>query len=337
MNNQRVLIVVGIFVFFWIVTPLPFFMGPIKNDKKTYATQLTARNTSRGAYKSAITSTARWPKPGVKPNAERKLGEADQKQDKDAKDAALADKDRSLQLAIELAAQHKEELDAILRRYMVGIDRNKFDYDKPDLFALEFLHQQRDEAGPHLIAFFDKHFNQKGHELFFRFPIGIAAPNINISAANTLPAPGPHGRLGWPVGSGPLTMNVYGKYEDLLNFVDSFAEQFDRIAVFNSFELTRLSFDYKGSVLLQLNTTVEFFVWPKNAPGSADALAKAGLAAATGGGAPGAGGPPGPGGPPGAPGMSPGVGGPPGSPPSGGPPGAPPMSGPPPVAGKTGS
>ncbi|MBI5833470.1 MAG: hypothetical protein HZB16_14320 [Armatimonadetes bacterium] len=289
--------VLPIFLVVWVIVLAIFQFSTWKKLGIEYTKTVSARDGSRGKYQSATSSREQWPDNKRKP-AKYKKGAEDKKQDADQFDKALKALKQQHEVAQVERDAHKAELEKVLKRYMVGINRKAFDYQKPDAFVLELLTQQRDDAGPRLIRFLDANYKN----LFFRFPIPVPAPNINLTGSS-LPPPGPEGRLSWPVGSGPLPMTIYGRYDDLLDFVSTFPDKFDRTALISSFSLQRLAFDYRGSVLLQLNCSVEFFVWPTNAPGSP------GAGGAAAGGAPMGGMPPGGG----APGMPPGASGPGGS------------------------
>ena len=295
-GRMRAWMVYPIFLVVWVIILSIFHFSSWKKLNAEYKKTVSARDASRGKYGSSTTSKALWPAPPKRPEAKYKKGAEDKKQDEDAAKSKMDSLEKDLQKANVERDAHKADLEKILKRYMVGIDRKRFDYQKPDEFVLELLKQQRDDAGPRLIRFLDANYKN----LFFRFPIPVPPPNINLTGA-TLPAPSAQGSLAWPVGSGPLAMTVYGRYEDLLDFVSTFPDRFDRTALISSFSLQRLAFDYRGSVLLQLNCSVEFYVWPTNAPGSPGAGGAAAIAGAVGamGGAPGA--PPmgpGPGAPP---------------------------------------
>jgi hypothetical protein len=295
MSGFKAIFVPLIFLLPWIGMPAGVYFGKIKNLNKEWTTKLGERDTSRGQYGSSPSYKGRWPQEGQAETKKTKGGGEDKKQDGEAKAKTIVAKKKELEVATREKTTHRVLFDKVVNRYMAGINRERFTYEKPDEFVLELLKQQRDQAGAHLIKFLDRNYLN----LYFRFPIQVPAPNININSPAALPQLGPHQRLPWPVGTGPMTMTIYGRYDDLLNFIETFPDRYDRTAFISSFALQRLAFDYRGSVLLQLTCQIEYFVWPDKAPGSpggpppaAGAPAAGGTPGGPGGPEPGAGSPP---------------------------------------------
>lgn len=297
MRGFRAIYVPLIFILPWVGVPAGFYFGKIKPLNEEWKTTLDARNGSRGAYGSSTEYEGLWPPEGREDSPKFEAGRADQQQDEQAFQRRKAEKEAELARTTKERDEHRKLYDQVLNRYMAGINLSKFDYDKPDELLYELLRVQRDEEGPHLIKFLHKTYP----DLFFIFGYEVPAPPINLTAS-TLPPKGQEGSLAWPVGRGALQMTVFGPYEKLLDFVETFPDKYDRITYLTGFRLERLAFDYRGSVLMRLNTTAEFFVWPKPdlAPGG-------GAAGGMPGGMPGM-----PGAMPGMPGAMPGSGPPPG-------------------------
>lgn len=244
-----------IFLLPWIAWPLAWFFAAIKPAREAFATELSNRNTNRQVYNSSTTYEGRWPSEG----RERPEGQADKDQDQQAFEDTRAARQQTLAEETAIANQHRAELQALLNRYMQGLDQDKFDYEKPDILLQELLYKQRDEAGPRFIRFLHKTYP----DLYFSFDPNVPPPPINLTAT-TLPPTGTEGRLPWPIGRGGVSMSVYGPYNKLLEFVETLPDKYDRIAEITALNLTRRAFDYKGNVLMQLDTAINFYVWPKN-------------------------------------------------------------------------
>lgn len=279
MSNARIA-VHGVSIFLCILVPSVAYFASIKKINEEWTKHLAARDASRGKYASSTTSQVNWPADGVDlTNASQRAkdGDADRKQDAAAFEQTK--KQREVDLAakkVELA-KHKAALDALINRYMKGINRAKFNYERPDDFMYELLYRQRDEAGPRLIRFVHKTYPN----LFFEFDANVPAPPINLTKG-TLPPPGPEGRLDWPLGRGTFSMTVFGLLPELLRFIETFPEKYDRIAQITDFTLTREAFDHRGTVLMRLNTSIRLFVWPENAQPPAPPPAAAAPAAGPG-------------------------------------------------------
>lgn len=263
MSGFRAIYVPLIALIPWILYPLLWYFLSIKPMKEDWTEQFEARNTSRQVYGSGTDFRGNWPE-GEPDGPKEQQGAEDKQQDQQAYEATQA------RLAEEKAAAevrrgaHQAELDALLNRFMVGINQNELDYESPDKFLYELLDTQRDEAGPRLVQFLGRAYP----DLYFDFDPSVPAPPINLTQ-NNLPQPGPQGRLGWPLGKEDIGMIVYGPYDALLNFVDTFPERYDRIAQITAFDLERVAFDYRGTVLMQLTTNIRLFVWPTNATAAA--------------------------------------------------------------------
>lgn len=272
MSGFRALYVPLIFILPWVGVPAGLYFGKIKKLNESWDQQLQARNTSRGVYNSGTTFERNWPVEGQDENPKFAEAVQDRQQDEDAFAQKKTDKQQELVDKTVERDAHKKLYDEILNRFMAGISRDKFDYEKPDEFLYELLKQQRDKVGPHLIQFLHKAYP----DLYFIFATSVPAPPINLTGAN-LPQTGTQGRLVWPVGGGPVSMTVYGLYDDLLNFVETFPDRYDRITYLRDFSLQRVAFDYEGHVLMRLSITAEFFVWPENVAAAAPAQPAGGM------------------------------------------------------------
>ena len=239
----------------WIVYPVAWFFMSVKPLRQEWDKQYQARNGSRQKYGSDTQFKNNWPPDTVTTGR----GADDRAQDKKAFDGTKVKKTAELKAKTAENEVHKAQLEALLNKYMAGINRKKLDYKRPDDFMYELLFVQRDREGPHLIAFLHKTYPG----LFFDFDWGLPAPPTNWTD-NTLPPTGPEGRLQWPVGKASMNLTLYGPYEDVLKFMETFPDKYDRTVVLSELTLTREAFDYKGNPLLRLNPTMQPFVWPEN-------------------------------------------------------------------------
>lgn len=59
-----------------------------------------------------------------------------------------------------------------------------------------------------------------------------------------------------------MQMTVYGPLPDLLEFMETFPKRYRLTTLLTGFDLSRVAFDYRGNVLMRLQTTAQFFTWP---------------------------------------------------------------------------
>lgn len=274
MSGFKAIYVYIIFAILAAALPTGVYFTKVRKLRTEWKKTLDERNTNRQVYKSNTNFTGLWPTEG-REDKRTEEGKKDKADDDTAKKKGKQDKEKTWDDAKKERDAHKKLYDALMKQYMRGINRDRFRWDRPDDLVLEMLKLLRDEEGPRLIQFLDKEPDIKAEKdkqyrnLFFRWPIPVPPPNLNInSAPASLPVVGPFQRLSWPVGVGPLPFTVWGTYDDLLRFVETFPKRYDRIALISSFSLQRLAFDWRKSVLLQLACTIEFFVWPDMVPGS---------------------------------------------------------------------
>lgn len=312
MSGFRWFYVPLIFLIPWAAVPAGLYFGSIKKIDEQSTAALSARNTARQAYSGPTTYDGLWPPQG---GAE---GQQDKDAQEEAYEATMTANEETLEETEQQLVATKAEYEALWRRYHRDINANEFDYDKPREFIYHLLELQRDQEGPRFLRFIHRTYP----DLYFSFDSLLPPPPLTPMMP---PATDPtYGRLPWPVGKGAYSFTVYGPYEALLSFVETFPERYDRIAQIGNFSLTRIGFDHTGSVLMQMDITIALFTFPRNAGSLTNAPAAGAVGAV---GAPGA---------PGAPGMAagPGISAAPGSAPIG-PPGA--GSSGPPVAGPGGS
>lgn len=259
MSGFRALYVWLIFLVPWIGVPCGFYFGKIKKTQEEWRATKTQRDTARGSYGGDTAFAGLWPDQGQESLPKFQPGKADQEAQQTSFDNTRVRLEAELEASIANKAIYEGRLDREIAAHMIGINRTAFDYQKPDEFMYELLYTQRDREGPHLIQWLEK--NYKG--LFIVFPINIPTPPITPYQQ---PATGPEGRLEWPVGAGGIPMTVYGKLDEILNFLETFPDRYNRTAQFVGCSLTREAFDYQGSVLMRLDTTLFLFVWPENPP-----------------------------------------------------------------------
>ncbi len=275
MQNFKAIYVPLIALVPWILAPTILFFTSIKPMREEWTAKHQARDTSRQAYGSDTTYTGNWPPEGMdvanvppklKPGADDKLA------DEQAFQAAKKQREETKAAkAIELK-QHTDQLDAVTNRFMKDIRRDELDMTAPDRFLYEALERLRDREGPRLIAFLHRTYPN----LFFAYSGSIPAPPINLNAGN-MPAVGTEGRLSWPLGIASTSMSVWGLYPDLLRFVESFPERYDRTIEITAFSLEREAFDHRGVTLMRMDIDFAMYVWPNGVPlgGAAPAAAAA--------------------------------------------------------------
>ena len=263
MQNFKAIYVPLIALVPWILLPVILFFTSIKPMKEDWAAKHQARDTSRQAYGSDTTFTGNWPPDGADAAANPKLqpGIDDQAQDKQAFQTAKAQRE---QTKVEKEAElkvHTDQLDQVVNRFMVGINRDDLDMEAPDKFIYEGLERLREKEGPRLISFLHKTYP----DLFFAFAGAIPAPPINLTQGS-MPQVGMEGRLSWPLGIADTSMSVWGLYPDLLRFVETFPEKYDRTVEITAFGLEREAFDYRGNTLMRLDISYGMYVWPSGVP-----------------------------------------------------------------------
>lgn len=279
MSGFRAIYVPFIFLLPWIGVPAGLYFGKIKPTNELWDGELKKRNDARGGYGSDTAYEGLWP-----PTAEAasrpkfQAGAADQAQDVEQSEARQAELRAELVVANAERQKARDRLNVEINARMGGLDRDKINYEKPDEMLYEILREQRDEEGPHLIRWLEN--NYKG--LFFVFSADVPAPPFD---AYNMPAAGIEGRLEWPIGKRATPLQIYGPLDEILDFVETFPDRYDRTAQLTGFSLTREAFDYRGKILMRLDTTLYQFIWPEGLPMTAPAAAGA-APSGTGGGMP---------------------------------------------------
>lgn len=276
MQNFKAIYVPMIAAIPWILAPTIVFFASIKPMKEEWDSQHTARDASRGAYGSSTTYTGNWPPEGVDAASlppKLQAGAQDKADDEAAFQAAKKQREETLAAKTVELKEHTDQLAAVVNRFMKDIKQDELDITAPDRFLYEALERLRDKEGPRLIAFLHKNYPN----LFFAYAGSIPAPPVNLTAGN-MPQVGTEGRLSWPLGITATSMSVWGLYPDLLRFVETFPEKYDRTIEITAFSLEREAFDHRGVTLMRMDIDFSMFVWPKGVPlgGAAPAAAAPG-------------------------------------------------------------
>jgi len=278
MQNFKALYVWLIALVPWILAPTILFFTSIKPMREEWTAKHEARDTSRGAYGSDTTFTGNWPPEGMDPVPPKlQPGVEDKAQDDAAFQAAKKQREETKAAKEVELKEHTDRLDVVINRFMKDIKRDELDITAPDRFLYEALERLRDKEGPRLIEFLHKNYPN----LYFAYTSVIPAPPINLTATS-MPQVGMEGRLSWPLGITGNAMSVWGLYPDLLSFVETFPEKYDRTVEITAFGLERVAFDYTGKTLMRMDITYSMYVWPNGVP-----VGGAPAAAAGGGGVPG--------------------------------------------------
>lgn len=261
MQNLKAVHVPAIFAIPWLLTPLILFFASIKPMKEDWTKQHEARDTARQAYGSDTGFTGNWPPDGAEESPKYQAGVEDRQADEASFQTARAQREETRAAKEVELKEHTDRLDAVVSRFSRGINRDELDVTAPDLFIYAGLDLLREKEGPRLIDFFHRTYP----DLFIAYSAPIAPPPINLTT-NSMPQVGMEGRLDWPLGTENQSMSVWGLYPDLLNFVETFPERYDRTVQITAFTLNRVAFDHRGVTLMRLDLNFNMFAWPSGVP-----------------------------------------------------------------------